>query len=66
MDGLQRLPGGGEVGPADAPRRISSPGPNIGLVWAGEPRPGDDRKRSLTLELLAPLGETPGATFYSL
>lgn len=52
--------------PADAPRRISSPGPNIGLVWAGEPRQGDDRKRSLTLELLAPLGETPGATFYSL
>lgn len=45
---------------------IDSPGPNIGLVWAGEPRQGDDRKRSLTLELLAPLGETPGATFYSL
>jgi tetratricopeptide (TPR) repeat protein len=45
---------------------ISSPGPNIGLVWAGEPRQGDDRKRSLTLELLAPLADTPGATFYSL
>jgi tetratricopeptide (TPR) repeat protein len=52
--------------PADAPRVISSPGPNIGLVWAGEPRQGDDRKRSLTLALLAPLAETPGATFYSL
>jgi tetratricopeptide (TPR) repeat protein len=45
---------------------ISSPGPNIGLVWAGEPKQGDDRKRSVTLEMLAPLGETPGATFYSL
>ena len=45
---------------------ISSPGPNIGLAWAGEPRQGDDRKRSVTLDLLAPLGETPGATFYSL
>jgi len=52
--------------PADAPRVISSPGPNIGLVWAGEPRQGDDRKRSLTLELLAPLKDTLGATFYSL
>lgn len=45
---------------------ISSPGPNIGLVWAGEPKQGDDRKRSVTLEMLAPLKETPGATFYSL
>ena len=45
---------------------LSSPGPNIGLVWAGEPRQGDDRKRSVTLQMLAPLGETPGATFYSL
>jgi len=45
---------------------ISSPGPNIGLVWAGEPRQGDDRKRSVTLAMLAPLKDTPGATFYSL
>ena len=53
--------------PADAAREISaSSGPNIGLVWAGEPRQGDDRKRSVTLAMLAPLGETPGATFYSL
>ena len=53
--------------PADAKDSlISSPGPNIGLVWAGEPRQGDDRKRSLTLELLAPLAGAPGATFYSL
>ena len=45
---------------------ISSPGPNIGLSWAGEPRQGDDRKRSITLNMLAPLKDTPGATFYSL
>jgi tetratricopeptide (TPR) repeat protein len=45
---------------------ISSPGPNIGLAWAGEPRQGDDRKRSVTLALLAPLKEIAGATFYSL
>jgi hypothetical protein len=45
---------------------VGSPGPSIGVVWAGEPRQGDDRKRSLTLELLAPLGDTPGAAFYSL
>ena len=49
-----------------ASRLVSSHGPNIGLVWAGEPRQGDDRKRSLTLELLAPLTDIPGATFYSL
>ena len=53
--------------PADSAREIrASSGPNIGLVWAGEPRQGDDRKRSVTLEMLAPLGETSGATFYSL
>jgi len=50
--------------PIDA--SLASSGVKIGLVWAGEPRQGDDRKRSVTLEMLAPLGETPGATFYSL
>lgn len=45
---------------------ISSSGPKIGLVWAGEPRQGDDRKRSVTLEMLAPLGAAAGATFYGL
>jgi tetratricopeptide (TPR) repeat protein len=55
------------IRPASTADALSpSPGPNIGLVWAGEPRQGDDRKRSVTLEMLAPLGETPGVTFYSL
>jgi hypothetical protein len=56
--------------PGDAVERaralFASPGPKIGLVWAGEPRQGDDRKRSATLAMLAPLKETPGATFYAL
>ncbi|TWA69916.1 Tfp pilus assembly protein PilF [Azospirillum brasilense] len=44
----------------------------VGLVWAGEPRKGDmkansvDRRRSLTLEALAPLAGIPGVAFYSL
>ena len=66
---LQTVPWSGPyvLAPAGARQAlISSPGPNIGLVWAGEPRQGDDRKRSLTLERLAPLADTPGATFYSL
>jgi tetratricopeptide (TPR) repeat protein len=56
--------------PADAARAaralVSSSGPNIGLAWAGEPKQGDDRKRSITLQMLAPLTQTAGATFYSL
>ena len=40
-------------------RRSVSPG-------RASPRQGDDRKRSVTLAMLAPLKETPGATFYSL
>lgn len=47
-------------------RLIPTPGPNIGLVWAGEARQWDDRKRSTTLAMLAPLKDAPGATFYSL
>jgi tetratricopeptide (TPR) repeat protein len=44
----------------------------VGLVWSGDPRPHDprhfdaNRRRSLTLEQLAPLLETPGIAFYSL
>ena len=56
--------------PADAVqsmrRLITSPGPNVGLVWAGEARQWDDRKRSTTLASLEPLKDVPGATFYAL
>ena len=45
---------------------LRSDGINVGLVWAGRPQQWDDRKRSITLDTLAPLKDTPGATFYSL
>ncbi|AWJ92822.1 hypothetical protein Sp245p_23555 (plasmid) [Azospirillum baldaniorum] len=44
----------------------------VGLVWAGEPRKGDlkansvDRRRSLTLDALAPLAAIPNIAFHSL
>jgi tetratricopeptide (TPR) repeat protein len=38
----------------------------VGLVWAGRPQQWDDRKRSLSLDLLAPLAAVEGATFFSL
>jgi len=38
----------------------------VGLVWAGRPQQWDDRKRSLTLAQLAPLGTVAGAAFFSL
>lgn len=37
-----------------------------GLVWAGRPQQWDDRKRSITLDLLAPLARIAGVIFYSL
>jgi len=48
------------------------PGPRVGLVWAGEPRPHDpiaealDRRRSLPFKMLLPLTVTPGMSFVSL
>ena len=47
-------------------------GLKIGLVWAGGARPDQpqfnmiDRRRSLALDALAPLGTVPGVTFISL
>ena len=38
----------------------------VGLAWAGRPTHDDDAVRSLRLEELAPLLQTPGITFYSL
>jgi tetratricopeptide (TPR) repeat protein len=38
----------------------------VGLVWAGRPQQWDDRKRSITLDLLAPLARAFGVTFFSL
>src|SRR5207302_1413969 len=39
---------------------------NIGLAWAGRPTHENDPHRSIPLQLLAPLFQLPGATFYSL
>ena len=47
-------------------------GGKVGLVWAGDPRPHDpassgiDRRRSLSLSALAPLGDVPGVEFVNL
>jgi len=44
----------------------------VGLVWSGAPRPHEpsanitDRRRSMPLAALAPLGQVPGVRFFSL
>ncbi|MGD0388297.1 MAG: tetratricopeptide repeat protein [Tepidisphaeraceae bacterium] len=38
----------------------------IGLCWWGNPTHGEDRRRSFSLEALAPLGQVPGTWFCSL
>lgn len=45
---------------------ITAPGLKVGLVWAGRPQQWDDRKRSISLDLLAPLARVPNVVFYSL
>jgi len=48
-------------------RRIGDrPGLKVGLVWAGNPGHGNNRNRSLAVELLAPLGRVRGVAWYSL
>ena len=55
-----------------ATRLPAGPAPRVGLVWSGDPRPDQpkwfqtDRRRSLPLAALAPLGAVPGVTFVSL
>jgi Flp pilus assembly protein TadD len=38
----------------------------VGLVWAGNPKQRDDRRRSTTLDRLEPLFDVPGVSFVSL
>jgi hypothetical protein len=38
----------------------------VGLAWSGSPHNMNNRKRSLPLDALAPLGQVPGTRFYSL
>jgi hypothetical protein len=46
-------------------RRLPA-GPKVGLVWAGNPRHGNDRRRSMPLSVLGPLIAEGGAQFISL
>jgi tetratricopeptide (TPR) repeat protein len=54
-----------------APRERVQPGLVVGLVWAGDPRLSDpslnliDRRRSTTLDVLAPLFDVEGVRFVS-
>ncbi|MBK3774436.1 tetratricopeptide repeat protein [Azospirillum sp. YIM DDC1] len=41
-------------------------GPRVGLVWAGNPNHRNDRNRSIPVERLAPLLDTPGLRLFSL
>jgi hypothetical protein len=76
---LENLPWDGPYVRADAQRiarwreRLASdaaaPGVarlRVGLVWAGRPQQWDDRKRSISLAMLAPLARAAGVAFYSL
>ncbi|AKZ63026.1 hypothetical protein F506_10405 [Herbaspirillum hiltneri N3] len=38
----------------------------VGFVWAGNPEHGNDRKRSIPLDIFAPLFNTPGVQFFSI
>ena len=38
----------------------------VGVAWAGNPAHKNDRRRSLTLDHLAPLADVPGVTFVGL
>ena len=54
------------------PARAAADGLRVGLVWAGDPRPGEprahfaDRRRSLPLAAFAPFAAIPGIRFVSL
>lgn len=42
------------------------PGRRVGLVWAGNPRLAADKRRSISLAALKPLGDIAGISFVSL
>jgi Flp pilus assembly protein TadD len=52
--------------PGLRPPGLRPPGLKIGIVWAGNPKHGKDRQRSVALDRLAPLAELDGARLYSL
>ena len=65
-----------ETVPRQTPYLKAPPGPllpealpgtlKVGLVWAGNPGHHDDVSRSMRLDILEPLLQAPGVTFYSL
>jgi tetratricopeptide (TPR) repeat protein len=50
---------GRKLGPARGRLRV-------GIVWAGSPNHGNDRRRSIRLDQLAPLASVPNIEFFSL
>ncbi len=73
MTTLDSVPWNGPYVHADAERadqwrsaaREQEAGLKVGLVWAGRPQQWDDRKRSIALDMLAPLARD-GVVFFSL
>jgi hypothetical protein len=47
-------------------KRLGSAGFKVGLAWAGNPLHRNDRNRSIPLEALGDLVQTPGVRFFSL
>ena len=45
---------------------LAGEGLRVGLVWRGNPQHENDRQRSLSLDLLTPLLDVEGVTFFSL
>ncbi|MGE3333860.1 MAG: tetratricopeptide repeat protein [Rhodospirillaceae bacterium] len=52
--------------PPDAPPFVLSGELKVGLVWRGNPKHEADEKRSVPLEVLAPLRAVPGVSWFSL
>jgi len=46
--------------------RLAAGRPRVGLAWAGNPDHSNDALRSIQLDLLRPIWECPGISFYSL
>ena len=47
-------------------KRLGTAGLKVGLAWAGNPLHRNDRNRSIPLEALSDLVQTPGVQFFSL
>jgi hypothetical protein len=52
--------------PHGAAVSVEGTGLRVGLVWRGNPEHENDKYRSVGLDLLAPLFDVPGVSFFSL